>query len=203
MKTLNTKLALLAITFFTIATNISCSKNDDPIVTPLPVVLAPLQDPLQGYLNASGFNQVTTLITNIVDGEFGYTFIPLVSGKITAVAVKIPDTNSALRVTIWDKGTGNVLRTETLNIAAANVETIKAIQPLDLVKDKTYLISMNTNDVVSHRKTDLSATVYPFVVGDIKITNFYGPATSGTQQIMPSSFISNAYYGDCSFKLQK
>lgn len=201
MKTLNTKLAILAITLLTIATNISCSKNDDPVVTPLPVVVAPLQDPLQGYLAASGFNQVTASIINSGNAEFGYSFVPLVNGKITAIVVKIPDTRTALKVTIWDKTTATVIRSETMDITTSGVETIKIITPLDLIKDKEYVITMNSNDFYDHRKTDNSNAVYPFVVGDLKITS-YGYAV-GAQQVMPNSIFLPGYAGDCSFKFQK
>jgi Domain of unknown function (DUF4082) len=202
MKTLNTKLALLAITFFTIATNISCSKNDDPIVTPLPVVLAPLQDPLQGYLVASGFNEETITILNNLDRELGYSFIPLVNGKITAVVVKIPDTRSALKVTIWDKTTATVLRTETIDITSSGVETIKIISPLDLIKDKEYFVSMNSNDYYYHKKANGSDVTYPFIVGDIKVTS-YAERPGVVQQLIPNFPGLSGYIGDCSFKFQK
>jgi hypothetical protein len=68
---------------------VSCSKKDEPIVaTPM----ASEQDPLNDYLIASGFNEMTESIVNNFDRELGYSFIPLVNGKITAIVVKIPDT---------------------------------------------------------------------------------------------------------------
>jgi hypothetical protein len=201
MKTLNTKLALLAFTFFTIATNISCSKNDDPMVTPLPVVLAPLQDPLQGYLAASGFDQVTTNRTNQGNTETGYSFIPSVNGKITAIVVKIPDTNPTVRVTIWDKTTSSVISTEILNINSANTEIIKPIIPINLIKDKEYVISMNTDDYYLRKKNDNSNVTYPFIVEDIKITSCRGGG--GAAQIIPTIEPVDRFLGDCSFKFQK
>lgn len=201
MKTLNTKLAILAITLLTIATNTSCSKNDDPVATPLPIVVAPLQDPLQGYLNASGFNEVTESIVNNFDRELGYSFIPLVNGKITAIVVKIPDTRSALKVTIWDKTTATVLRSETIDITSSGIETVKIISPLDLIKDKEYFVSMNSNDYYLHKKANGSNVTYPFIVGDIKVTSY--AERGGEQQFIPNSTSLNGYVGDCSFKFQK
>ena len=67
---------------------------------------------LSAYLAATGFDEDTTVIVNSGFYEFGLSFKPLVNGKITAVVVKIPDVNTSLRVTIWDKATANVLKTE-------------------------------------------------------------------------------------------
>ena len=101
-------------------TLINCSKDDNPTPAP-PVVLAPLQDPLPGFLTATGFNQATVNVTNSGDYEFGYSFIPLVNGKMTAIVVKIPDSQLAMRVTIWDKVAGTVVRTETIYVPTAGV----------------------------------------------------------------------------------
>ena len=175
----------------------SCSKDDEPVA----VVLEPLQDPLSGYLVATGFNQKVSNLINIADYEFGYSFIPLVNGKMTAIVVKIPDTKLAMRVTVWDKVAGTVLLTETIDVPTANVEVVKQITALDLVKDKEYFLTFNNNDWYDRRKTDGSAVIYPFTVGDIKITS-YG-FKSGTAQAIPNSIQTTYYAGDCSFKFQK
>ncbi len=134
MKTIKTSLTILAISLVTI---ISCSKKDEALepIKPDPV-LAPLQDPLASYLTASGFSQKTTDQINAGDYEFGYSFIPLVNGKMTAIVAKIPDVHSGMRVTVWDKVAGTVLRTETIDITTANFVLKKKIPDLDLVKDK-------------------------------------------------------------------
>ena len=177
--------------FVTIA---SCKKSKVPAP-------APEQNPLAGYLAATGFDQKSTANTNAGDYEFGYSFIPLVDGKMTAIIVKIPDIRTALRVTIWDKVAGTILRTETMDITSSGVEVTKTISALDLVKDKEYFITFNSNDWYDHRKTDGSATTYPITVGDIKITSY--SYKSGTAQAMPNTPQLNYYAGDCSFKFQK
>ena len=178
-----------------------CSKDDDPAPTPVEPVLAPLQDPLAGYLTASGFSQKNVDNVNNGDYEFGYSFIPLVNGKMTAIVAKLPASRLAMRVTIWDKVTSAILRTETIDVATANVEVTKQITALDLVKDKEYFISMNSNDWYNRSKTDNSSVTYPFTVGDIKITSYaFG---NGTSQTMPIASQTTYYAGDCSFKFQK
>ncbi len=181
-------LLCLVISFF------SCSKSDD-------APAQPTQNPLAGYLSASGFDQKTTNAVNGTDYEFGYSFIPTVNGKMTAIVVKIPDARSGLRVTVWDKATATVLRTETLDVATAGVEVTKDIQALDLTSGKEYFITMNGNDWYEHQKTNGSNVSYPFTVGDIRITSY--AYRVGTAQAIPNSTILNFYSGDCSFKFQK
>lgn len=177
----------------------NCSKDDTP--PNIPVVAAPLQDPLPGFLVATGFNQITDPNVNNGDYELGFSFIPLVNGKITAIVVKIPDVRADLRVTIWDKVAGTILKTEIINIATANVEVLKQITPLDLVKDKEYFITYNSNDWYDRYRTNNASVSYPFIIEDIKITSF--AYTIGTAQVIPSSIRNDFYAGDCSFKFQK
>ncbi len=199
----NSKITLCAVAITTLSSFLfvttSCSKSDAPVAAETTV--APLQDPLSGYLMASGFNEVTETVVNNSDRELGYSFIPLVNGKITAIVVKIPDTRTALKVTVWDKTTATVIRSETIDITSSGVETTKIISPVDLIKDKEYVISMNTNDYYVHTKTNGSFAAYPFVIGDIKVTSFV--ERGGVNQIMPILTSSPAYAGDCSFKFLK
>jgi hypothetical protein len=192
MKTIKTTLLILAASIFAI----SCSKDNDPAP-----ILAPQQNPLAGYLAAAGFDQKTLNQVNSSDYEFGYSFIPLVNGKMTAIVVKIPDARAGLRVTVWDKASVTVLRTEIVDIATAGVEVTKAITALDLMKDKEYFLTFNSNDWYDHRRTDNANVTYPFLVGDIKVTSY--AFISGTAQALPNTPQSSYYAGDCSFKFQK
>jgi hypothetical protein len=197
MKTIKTLSVVLFLSIF----SISCSK-DDKAVTPAATPQAiPTQDPLAGYLTASGFNQKLTNILDSGDYEFGYSFIPLVNGKMTAIVAKIPDVHSGMRVTIWDKATATVLRTELVDITSSGVEITKNITAIDLVKDKEYMITFNSNDWYDHRKTDASDVTYPFTVGDIKVTGY--SYIDGTTQTLPNSPQTAYYAGDVSFKFQK
>jgi hypothetical protein len=192
------KIVLVSITFFSLSTITSCSK-DDPAPIPAPVIQE--QNPLVGYLAATGFDQKTTNLINQGDYEFGFSFIPLVSGKITAIVVKIPDAHLGMRVTIWDKVAGTVIRTENIDVATASVEVTKVIAALDLVINKEYFLTFNSNDWYDRRKTDGSNTTYPLTVGDIKITSY--SYHDGTTQAMPNAVQLSYYAGDVSFKFQK
>jgi hypothetical protein len=103
-------------------------------------------------------------------------FSPDVKGKITAITIKLPDTNPNLRVTIWDYTTKTVLRTETLNVTATNTLITKEISELALEKDKKYLITMNSNDWYKRAKADNSNTAYPSLQEILKCWNTDGEA---------------------------
>jgi hypothetical protein len=202
MKTIKTILAisLFSICFASSLLLVSCSKSD-ATATPPPPPPAPEQNALAGYLAASGFDQKLTNQVNLADYEFGYSFIPLVNGKMTAIVAKIPDAHNGMRVTVWDKVAGTVLRTESIDITTSGVEVTKSISPIDLVKDKEYFLTFNSNDWYDHRRTDSANVTYPFIVGDIKITGY--SFISGTAQAMPNSPQLSYYAGDCTFKFQK
>ena len=195
MKTIKTLFAILAIAIF----SISCSKSDDPApVVPIP---NPEVNPLSAYLIATGFSETTTNNVNAGDYEFGLSFTPTVNGRITALVVKIPDANAALRMTIWNKTTATVLKTETINYATAGVEVTKAIDAVNLVAGTEYMVTFNSNDWYDRRRTANTNATYPLLVGDLSITGY--AYKSGTAQSLPNFPQTNYYAGDISFKFQK
>jgi hypothetical protein len=197
--------------FFTTSTNLikitlllcfaltltNCSKDDDPAPAPIDTSV----NPLSAYLIATGFSEKTTEQINLSDYEFGLSFIPIVNGKITAVVVKSPDVNAALRVTIWNKTTATVLKTETINYATAGVEVTKAIDALNVTAGTEYFITFNSNDWYDRRRNNSTNATYPVLVGDISITSY--SFKSGSAQAMPNSPQLGYYAGDISFKFLK
>lgn len=180
-----TILVLLAITVS------SCSKDDGPNYSE--------ENFLSGFLTNSGFSAVTDSSVNSGDYEFGLEFTPLVKGKITSLKVKLPASNSALRVTIWDKSTATatVIRTETVNVTAADTEQGFDIADLELQANKQYAISMNSNDWYNHRRTGNTDVTYPITSGNIRIDNYKW--ISGTTQTYPTNIALSYYAGDVSF----
>lgn len=186
------KLFVFALLVFVIA----CKKGDDPA----PVYAE--ENPLNGFLTASGYNQVqVSRINDALTYETGFSFKPLVKGNINSIYALIPAPNSSLRVTIWESATKTVLRTEILNITAANVPVIKSIAPLALSKDKEYVISMNTDDFYFRERTNGQAAVYPIQVGNITVTDYR--ERIGTAQVFPEGVQPDYYYGNCSFVFQQ
>lgn len=192
------KIFLLCAMVFTIAlTTISCSKDDsDPKAT-----VYPEENPLDGYLTNSGFNQKVINYVNSGNYEFGIVFSPNVNGKIKALTVKLPDVNNSLKVTFWDATTQAVIRTELISVTSSNTLVTKAISELALEKDKKYAITMNSQDYYIREKTDQSDATYPVTSGNLKIWEYRWEA--GATQIYPTT-VDNAYYaGDLSFVFQQ
>jgi hypothetical protein len=152
---------------------------------------------LEGYLAATGFDESVENFINSGTYEFGLDFTPLVEGKITTLKVMLPEANPALRITIWDKQTNTVRRTEVVNVATADTEFMFDISDLELVKDNEYAITMSSNDWYNREKTDETNATYPLTVGNIQINAYKWLSTSS--QTYPTILSENYYAGDLSF----
>lgn len=192
MKTLKT---LFTILFVAISIT-SCSSDDDKDNTPA----FETENPLAVYYTQTGFSTVTNFI-NAGDYEFGLVFTPTVKGNIKAITLKLPEANPTLRVTIWDYASKAVLRSETLNVATADVQVTKEISVLGLEKDKKYLITMNSNDWYKKNKADLTNVTYPITAGNITFNEYRW--ISGTGQTFPTNVSANYNAGDLSFEFQQ
>ena len=199
LKTLKktTQLALVLLLAVSIT---NCSKDDAPAAQSNPPAVAAEQNPLAGFLTASGFNQTTSTMADVSNFERGLSFIPLVDGKMTAIVIKTPRARTGIRVRIWNRTNGELLRTEGIDIPTANVETTKAIEVINLTKGTEYILCFNVNDIYVREKTNGSDAAYPFTIGDIKISGYYqGLFDAG----IPTTSVFRFYAGDCSFKFQK
>jgi hypothetical protein len=193
MKTFKQTILYLA----TILLFISCSKDDNPAQAP---VVYNEENPLQAFLTSSGFNQVSTPGSAPSDLIAGMSFKPTVKGKINAILVTLPLVNNNLKVSFWDNATGALLQQEIVNVSSANTEFVKLITPLQLEKDKTYVISMQTNSAYVRSRADQANAPYPVTAGNIQILAY----REGTNlSAIPSLSYYNAYGGDCSFKFQQ
>lgn len=199
MKTLKTILAITVLSLF----SISCSKDDDSKpVKPEPVVYAE-EDPLIAYLAGSGFDQKMDEFKNANSSEYGFSFKPTVNGRINSLVVKMPDVNTALKVTIWDAAAKTVIRTETISVPAANVSVEKQITPITLTKDKEYYITRNSNDYYRRYRANGSAAVYPIIAGNITITGYAYISTAEGVVTFPTNLLNTDYAGDTSFRFQR
>ncbi|WP_395051999.1 DUF4082 domain-containing protein [Flavobacterium sp.] len=193
MKTI--KKTSLLILFLGI-TLVSCNKDDSPSPT-----VYPEENFLPSLLSSNGLSETTPVI-NDSQYEIGISFKPKVNGKINAIVIKIPDVQSAVRVTIWDKQTATVIKTEFIDCNSAGVEYSKVISDLNVTKDKEYLISMNTNDYFIHKKLDNSSFTYPIISNNITITGSY--SLLGALQTMPTAANPLIFFvGDLSFNFKQ
>ena len=199
MKTLKATIIVLVLTIFTV----SCSK-DDAAPTPVtpPVTINPViygeENPHFAFI--SRMPNITPFI-NAIGGpsQTGYIFKCTEKGKINAFVVKIPATNSALKVFLWDKVTLALIKSELINVTSANVDITKDITPILLEKNKEYLVTISTDDYFYH-ETSSGAVPYPIIAGNIQILG----TRSGSGELCPQSGgSSNGYSGDISFKFQR
>jgi len=194
MKTLKTIFTLLAISIFTI----SCSSDDDN-----DSVKYAEENPLDAYMAGSGFSQKAVDVKNSGIYEYGFSFKPKVTGKINSLIVKIPDVNPALRITVWDAATKTVIKSETINVATANITIEKAISPIALTKDKEYYFTVNSDDWINRTKTDGSAAAYPITAGNIVITGYAYISSTASETLFPTNLRNTYYAGDMTFKFQQ
>ncbi|MDQ7959899.1 hypothetical protein [Flavobacterium lindanitolerans] len=174
---------------------ISCSSDDSK-----PAPSYPVENPLESYYTQTGFTTSSNFI-NSGSYEFGLAFSPNVKGVMKAITVKLPDANPALRVTIWDYTTKEVIKTETVNVASANTLVSHPISDLALEKDKKYMITMNSNDWYKRNKADNTNATYPVTAGNINFLEYRW--LSGTTQTFPTTVSANYNAGDLSFDFKR
>jgi Domain of unknown function (DUF4082) len=157
----------------------------------------------QTFLQQSGLNQSVQVSNNMAGNMYidGYSFKPLKKGVIKAVVVKIPEANSNLVVSLWDIATANAIKTEVINVSAANTETTKSIDPITLLAGKEYIISMHTKQDFIRTKSPYSAVDYPITVGNITVTRGWFNQSNFNE--MPTIQLDNILYGDISFIFQQ
>jgi hypothetical protein len=196
---------IVALTLLVIF-SIGCSGDDDQSVNPIiiPAVVVQGEDPLPGFILARHYDYAKfTYIDDNNYYEMGYTFAPLVNGKINGLVIQIPNTANNLRVRIWDMATETAIRTELVDITHAYQKTIIAISPLALQRDKVYGISMNTKDYFFRNNAGMAGepNIDPVVVGNISVSGafIYMGSDDANKDF---SQIVNGSFGDCSIKFE-
>ena len=194
MKTLKTTIAILALSLFTI----SCSKDDEASKK-----VYEIENPLAQYLINTGFKNAYPTIPGLGFYEVGFTFKPLVSGKIISINIKLPDVKNNIKVTIWDLQTQMVVFDNSFNVSTAASNMVFDINPLSLAANKDYVISMNTDSYYVNKASFLSSVniAHPITVGNISILN--SRSKSGNTQILPTTISTSSYSGNCSFNFQQ
>ena len=195
MKTLKILFTILSVALFTI----SCSSDDDKPEA----IKYNEENPLDAYMAGSGFSQKAVDVKNSGIYEYGFSFKPTVTGKINALIVKIPDVNTALRITLWDAATKTVIKSEVVSVPTANVTVEKAIASIALSKDKEYFFTVNSDDWINRTKTDGSAATYPILAGNIVITGYAYISSTAAETIFPTNARNTYYAGDMTFKFQQ
>jgi hypothetical protein len=188
MKNLKITIVILMLSIFVI----SCSKSDD----------APEKaNFLQELLSVAVFTSTNKELGGgfATSDEKGLVFKPKFKGKITAFVLKLPSTDN-VKVTLWDFTAKTKITDAIVNITTPEVDFVKEITPVQLEKDKEYVISYNSLYSYDHINTE--KIVYPIVTKNFIITDFL--FNNGSNQVFPVSSISDfVINGDCSFIYQK
>lgn len=177
--------------------------------TPTPVKINPIEQPSSkvpkdyflDFLSLTGFTQINSAI-NQPNHELGYEFESEADGEISAVTVKIPNSNPAVRVTIWDVETATPLHTEQVNVGVANNLYEKSISPIPILKFKRYAITFNTKDWYFYRNPTMAEATYPIKVDQLLYMRVLEKATA--TQTLPNPAVVNktSLFGQLSFKFK-
>lgn len=199
IKTINF-VAVLCVCLLGIASSFACSGREDEKVAP---TVYPVEDALQNLVSASGLSEQTAINLEGAQLEQGVAFSPKVKGVISAVSVKLPAYDNAVRVTIWDYETQSVLRTATVNVSEGGRYHKQAISLLEVEKGRRYVISMNVRTTYIHRKPDFSNAYFPIDLGSVLALHCRRMGRYGSAQEFPNFSTDAEYYGDLSFDFQQ
>ena len=178
----------------------SCS-SDDQSANTSPVPFAE-ENPWLGLLAETDLGQTTLVF--IDDNNYydmGMAFIPTVKGQINSFVVKLPESHNNIRISLWDRTTAEILRTEYIDVLVANTDTKLEILPLQLQKDKEYVVAITSDDYYMLFQENGSAVTYPVSVGNITVTG--GTDQLANAQQMPEFYTANAISGIVSFNFQQ
>ncbi len=180
--------ALLATLLF------SCSGNDDEET---PAVYEE-QNFLSEFLETAEFDQSSPVFTGY-PLYFGFSFTPLVEGKINSFVIELPMNDESAEIILWDKTSGSVVFTKEVNVVG-NEELMVEINPIYLVKDKEYVLSVYSMSCLFRKNSSDQDANFPIVERDIKINH---SAFGDDPSAMPDSIEYGLYYGDVSFNFQR
>lgn len=199
------KLFILSLIINTLSFN-SCSNNDEELFVPsvnnnqTDVTTNFVEEnPFASFIEQANYNDFLLPCTNNSDVYYnvGLLFKPTSKGTINSLVVKLPVVNNSLEITLWDFTSKTKIRTEIMNVAIANQETTKNIIPIELIKNKKYIISMKTNSYYLWHEANWTQPKLPLKCGNIEITTPISSIENSSS--MPSSGSGNFCNGECSF----
>ncbi|WP_353197280.1 DUF4082 domain-containing protein [Parapedobacter defluvii] len=176
----------------------SCKKSGEPDEKDKSY---PEERPLQAYFQNSGLDQNIEEFPDMRDTELGLRFTPKVKGKITAVTVRLPQSSTSVRVTIWNATTKHVLRTIIVPTVVAAEEVIQTFDALSIEPGTNYAISIRSDNWYHREKSPRAAIAYPINAGNFLIQG-YGWG-SGSGQTFPDEDTFDYYTGEAGFIFQQ
>jgi hypothetical protein len=180
----------------------SCSKKDEPAT-----IIYPEENPLQGFLNATGYNEKIynpgAPYSNF--SVCGFSFKPVVNGKINSVYLRIYQTGINTKVKIWDVALKTPIwfKDDFYSFDNGNKgSTMNIDLPLNLIKEKEYMITMITKSHYTRLRNDDLPATYPVKSGNLLITGAYFESYV-SDLLLPKIKNPNGYFGDVSFNFQR
>lgn len=179
--------SIFAIVVFSIAL-ISCSKNNSEEELTIVEPLYPLKELIYNGNLEEGYSYTNKPFYL----EIGYQFRSFKNGQITALGLRLPDTQE-YRVTLWNAETEEVLATIQIN-SSAGIFIYEDISPINITSGVEYFVSVNTNDYYIVKNSESGEQpVFPIESGDILLTG-YG-SSLGTSQTFPENISQQSCLG--------
>ena len=185
---------------------VSCKKKEDEVIiqqvqTPGYVKSdIPVHKTYNEFLKANFLDYDRSTTNAPQNEEMGYCFTPKYTMIMDTIYVRVPGTNSSMRVTLWSVKDSTAIYTDYINVNQ-NTQTVKFnCLPIGLAANEEYVLSMNTEDwLIREVNTDSIAEIqFPYQAGDI-VYNWYGFSRGSSQEIPTEAISKTAANGDIWF----
>jgi hypothetical protein len=187
----------LLIPFLFLGLLINACKKDEAGTT-----VKPNENPVTSLLTETDWK-----LTAYTGGTFelGYIFSASAAGKITQVGAQMA-TPGVYTVSIWDADTKALLRQKSIEQTSPSKFSTAAVDPLNIVKDKKYVISINSviggvsKGYNGLAKTPASSTtIFPISRGSILIQKSVYAASATSVYPATDYSNSNTFWGFADF----
>jgi len=130
------------------------------------------ESPFFDFFNDASIS-IDTVVQNADAWEYGFSFTPLKSGKITQFSTKIPATGN-FTVTLWDLSgaTPVIMLSKTVNSAVLDGVASTDIPEIALSKGTKYGITVLSNSFYRITKPGNATFDFPKTIGNIRIDGF-------------------------------
>ena len=137
------------------------------------------------------FNESSIIIDTVSQSadawEYGFTFTPLKSGKITQLGIKIPATGD-FTVTLWDLSgtTPVILKSKAVSSGTQHVNANSDIPDIALIGGTKYGITVLSNAFYRISRPGNSKFIFPKTIGSIRIEGFNETVNNTSLAMFPT-----------------
>ncbi len=130
------------------------------------------ESPFFDFFNESSIT-IDTVEQSADSWEYGFTFTPLRSGKVTQLGIKLPAEGN-FTATLWDLSgpTPVSLRSKSINSASLHANTNSDIPEITLEKGVKYGLTVLSNAFYRITKANNASFPFPRTIGNISIESF-------------------------------